>query len=319
MKKYIFIVGHGRSGTKWIMNLLDACPNTFCRHEPDLIVGSSLNGLSHYRDVWRRNLSLSEDEWDKSILSTANCMGERDLVIKYSKVYLYEIPRRLGMMRLLLGPRYRTFLQKVMPSLRAGEWPMPWWLGDANRLKDAIAVIKTIQAPGWAVFVLQYRPEVPVVHILRHPGGYIYSWLNRYISTTNPTEVAELNRKRLYDVSDEDPEWKRRFGDIDSMSLVESELWYWRYATETIHLHGNKSYNYHLAIFEDLAYRAVPIMKKLYESAGLPWTDKVRSAIEIDCSKSLAIANNWKNNLSMEHRKLSEDILQDSPLNKFWQ
>lgn len=317
-RKYIFIVGHGRSGTKWIMNLLDACPQTFCRHEPDVIADSPLSALLHYRDIGRQDITLLEDIWDESISSILSHMGERDLGIKNSKEYLYDFPRRLGMMRLLLGPRYRIIMKRIMPTLSFGEWPMPWWFGSVNKLKGAIGVIKTVQTPGWATFVLQGRPEVPVVHIVRHPGGYINSWLNRYVPYSTPTEIAELNRRRLYDISDEDPEWKHRFGDIASMSMVKSELWYWRYATEIIHQCGNKSPNYHLVIYEDLAHEAVPIIKGIYKSAGLPWTDEIQSKIETECGDSLTIANNWKNKLPMEYQELVATILQDSPLNKFW-
>jgi hypothetical protein len=203
--KYIFVVGHGRSGTKWIMQLLDACPRTFCRNEPDEIADSHLKAFWPYRGGWLSNLSLFEEEWDKAILATASCMGHRDLKIKNSKEYLYEIPRRLGMIRLLRGPRYRKLMQKVMPSHRSGEWPIPRWLGNASKLKLAVPVIKTVQTPGWAAFVLQFRPEIPVVHIVRPPGGYINSWLNRYVSTTDPAEVADLNRRRLYDISNAEP------------------------------------------------------------------------------------------------------------------
>jgi hypothetical protein len=103
------------------------------------------------------------------------------------------------------------------------------------------------------------------------------------------------------------------------MGMVEAELWYWRFATEMIHLYGSKSDNYHMVIYKDLARDAVPMMKKLYESTGLPWTDEVRLTIDSACRNSSAIANTWKNELSVEYQDLAETILRDSPLSKYWQ
>jgi|SRR5450759_295647 hypothetical protein len=159
---------------------------------------------------------------------------------------------------------------------------------------------------------------LPVVHIVRHPGGYINSWLNRFVSYKNPSEVTELNRRRLFDISDADPEWKQRFGDIASMGMVELELWYWRYATELIDHYGSKSPNYHLVVYEDLAHDAVSKINKIYDAARLPLTDDIQSKIEKECRSSFIIANNWKNKLPIEYQKLLDPILQDSPLNKFW-
>ena len=315
--RYIFIVGHGRSGTNWLLDLLNASPQTFCK-EPDDLVDSPLKPFWPYRGGWRDNLSLFEGGWDKAILDMAKSMGHHDIRIKNPKVYLHEIPRRLGIIRLLCGTRCGKLMQRIIPSLRSGEWPIPWWIGDADKLKDAITVIKTVQTPGWAKFVLQYRPEVPVVHIVRHPGGYINSWLNRYISTTNPDEVADRNRRRLFAISDADPIWKARLGDIASMGMVEAELWYWRYATELIHLNSGKSHNYHLLIYKDLAQNPVPLIKNLYESTGLPWTDEVRIAIDAACRKSSTFIDNWKKELSAEYQELAEAVLRDSPLSKYW-
>ena len=53
--EYALIVGQGRSGTSWLLDLFDLSPQTFCRNEPYGINGSPLANLLHDKKVRRRN------------------------------------------------------------------------------------------------------------------------------------------------------------------------------------------------------------------------------------------------------------------------
>ena len=101
-------------------------------------------------------------------------MGERDHALAVSKHFVYPFSRAIGLERIARGRRSRRALAMAMPSLRRGEWPLPWWLGSRRRLRDALAVFKLVQPPGWVAFALRHRPRVAVFHIVRHPAGFLH-------------------------------------------------------------------------------------------------------------------------------------------------
>jgi hypothetical protein len=67
--------------------------------------------------------------------------------------------------------------------------------------------------------------------------------------------VRRKNRERLDAIRRLQPEWGLRFLDLDRLSLLESELWFWCYATETLHRAGEGKPHYRLNGFEELAGR----------------------------------------------------------------
>jgi len=54
---YALVSGHGRSGTNWLLELLDLSPQTFRRSEPRGVETSPLRKLEHDRFVVRADQS----------------------------------------------------------------------------------------------------------------------------------------------------------------------------------------------------------------------------------------------------------------------
>lgn len=315
---YALVSGHGRSGTNWLLDLFDLSPQTFCRNEPAGIKDSPLKGLEHDRWVKRKDQSGLSKGWDEVVRWTATHMGEQDRRIIMPKNHMYQISRDLGLYRLVRGPRYRAALRVVLRSLRGGEWPPPSFVFNPKRLAEALAVLKLVSSPGWSDFVLRYRPGVHLFHIFRHPGGYLHSWSNRYRSTQDERTVHSLNRLRLQDVANEQPEWAERFGDIAAMSTEESELWFWCYATETIDRAGENKPAYHRIIYEQLTSDPVAIVRHCYEVCGLNWSENIEQAIIATSHVSQGIAAKWRTALSREQMTLVMKILNQSRMQRFW-
>ena len=221
---YAIVTGQGRSGTNMLLDMLDLSSSTFCRNEPNEIVTSPFVQLEDHRAVHRADSQALSLRWDEAVDWTLAHMGERDHPIGHPKDFLHDLAQKLRLTHVAQGQRWRRFLGWITPSIDQGEWEMPAWLGSGLQSRAAVGVLKLVQAPGWVSFVLQHRVDVPVFHVVRHPSGFINSWINRYASKQNERAHLETNRRRLQAVLEASPEWSARFKDIEATGLVESEL-----------------------------------------------------------------------------------------------
>ncbi|MBW2420442.1 MAG: sulfotransferase [Deltaproteobacteria bacterium] len=315
---YALVSGHGRSGTNWLLELLDLSPQTFCRNEPSGIEGSPLKKLDHDRWVKRDDQRGLSEGWDEAVRWTAARMGERDRKITMPKNHMYQISRDLGLHRVVRGPKYRRALSSVLPSLRGGEWLPPSFVFNQKRLAQALPVLKLVSSPGWSDFVLHHRPGVRLFHIVRHPGGFLQSWTKRYRSKQDEETTHRNNRARLEDIAREQPEWAERFGDIAAMTTEESELWFWCHAAETIDRAGEKRAAYYRIVYEELASDAVPIVRHCYEMCGLDWSEHIEQAVIAASQLSESIASKWQRELSDQQVELVMRILGQCSLRDLW-
>lgn len=315
---YVLIVGSRRSGSTWLLDLLDQSPETFCRNEPYGAAGSSLANLTSHRFFISEWNDEQQQQWDEAIQSATTHMGERDRPIQVQKEYILGVSRAIGLCRAVQGRKLRRVLQMMSPSLRQGEWSLPWWLGSQQRLTESLSVLKLIASPGWTDFILRTRPNVKVLHIVRHPGGVLNSWLNRYVAHRDVREVKNNSRARLEQLVQCNPNWARRLGDIQRMSIDELELWYWRYVNEIIWEGGQQAGNYHQLIYEELVVDTVALMRQMFERCSLRWSESVGQRIAALSSNSVSIATKWRNSLTAPQVDVVERILEDSAMRDWW-
>lgn len=312
------VIGQGRSGTNWLLDLLDLSPTTHCRNEPDELAGSPFDVLPAptqrhpYSDTFA-------PLWEKAVATAAMQMGHRDRIAANSKTYLRSLAVSLGGTHLLRGRRRRWLLSLLNSYLRQEQWPAPAWFVNRQRLKQASPIFKLNQAPGWANWVLQHRPQSTVVHIVRHPGGFLNSWQNRYLSERDAARVKRANSDRLQQIAASDPTWAKRMGNIEAMSLDESELWYWCYANEVVHKAGQGCSNYCLVIYEKLARDPVGTMARVYDACHLSWTKAIEAQIAKSAKTSTDIATAWTDQLTAEQERLVDSILASSSMANYWQ
>ncbi len=316
LSRYVVIAGRGRSGTNFLLSLLNLSPLTHTRNEPHELMGSALSRLP--KPWFVRDAQTMDENWDHAVTRTVYSMGARDHLARGPKEFLRPIPRMLGLYRMVDGPRSRALLSLMLPSLRGEEWLMPRWLGDYEKLSRALPVLKLGPTPGWMVWLLKHRPEARVIHIARHPGGFLNSWRNRWLLLNDRQEVRRRNQIRLRAIAEVFPDWAERFGDIDAMSAEEAELWYWTYTNEVIHNAGRGNPNYTLVIYERLAANAVEIARQLYHFCELPWTREIERQVQAESADSLSISNSWQEKLPREQIELVNRMLAQSTINEWW-
>ncbi len=314
----VMIVGHGRSGTNWLLDVLDTSPLTHGRNEPNEIMSSPLAFLP---SPWvrRREARDLATRWDEAAQWAAHRMGNRDHHAQVPKFFHHGWATALHLPRALVRRRIRKALASVSPGLRAEEWPLPWWAGSQRKMEEALPVLKFTQVPGWACWVLEHRPHTAVLHIVRHPGGFLNSWRNRYLAEHESADVAEANVQRLRLIAEAEPEWAKRFPPLGSMRIEESELWFWRYAAEVIHEAGEGKPQYMLINYEHMTADPLPTAEGVFRHCGLPWDDEVAARVRGTTGESKSIAKAWRDKLSTEDVALVERILDGSTMSGWWE
>ena len=316
--RYVLIAGHGRSGTNWLLEILDQSQQTHCRNEPNECAGSALSELPSGQ-IDRPELDGElEPVWDAAIERTSTSFGSRDQSINVYKNHFSRAAQGMGLVRIARGKKLRKILSPIMSSLRCEEWPVPSWVVNKRQNDRSLPILKINMEPGWIVWVLRNRPEARVLHIVRHPGGFLNSLMKRLWSELDMETVARDNRERLARIAATDPVWACRFRDVDTLSPVETELWYWRYSSETIHQAGEGSPHYQLVKYEELTGNPQEVSRAVYRGCGLAWNDTIEQAIHQKSGESQSIAAAWETKLASEAIAAVKRILGDCAMRDWW-
>lgn len=322
--RYGLVLGQGRSGTNWVLDVLDASPRTFCRNEPDLCVPSFMDPLPNNWRIGADGARLAK-WWDAVAEQTATHMGEMDHRLDHPKDFVLPISQRLGIAQLSARPRIRRLASRVLWSWADGEWKMPRWVGSLDGV-DSVALFKLVQGYNWATWVLDNRPHVPVVQVVRHPGGRHESFLRRYIDRADPQEALREKIDQLRLLAG-DAAFAERMGPVDELTLEEAETWFGVYQMELIEHRAANLTQYLRLRYEDLVTEPEATIAQLYNHFGLALTDDVRNRIETAKNRSVfgAVnndtderANGWRERLDPEVKERIEAILATSSIASWW-
>jgi len=319
---YALLLGQGRSGTNYLLHLLNQSPLTHCRNEPDEVEDSALRRLTPYRFFVDEPEEL-EAVYDDAIRGAALTLGPRDHIVQYRKKWLFPGSARPGFFYLRNRYRLAHVFRKGI-AMNGREIRFPRWMTTAARLGEAFHVFKLNAAVGLASWVFENRPEAKAIHIVRHPGGFTKSWLARWVegAWNRAPDVKARNerlaRERLLELARHDEAWAKRLGDVERMDFVEVELWWWRYCGERTWEAGNGRPGYRCVIFEELAHDPAAIARDVYELCGLPWDDWLAERITAISSRSSKIASAWKDELDDDVVHTIERVLQDSVMSSWW-
>lgn len=311
----ILVVGHGRSGTNWMLNLLDLSSETHCRNEPNELEGSPLGAIRTPRA--RHGETDVAERWESAVAWTLERQGERDHTILVRKRHLHGWSQALGLPALVRRPKVRGALSTLLPSLRAPEWPLPSWLGRRHELRGARLVLNVHAVGAWLDWLLVHRPGIRVVHVVRHPGGFLRSWQTRYLAKNDRDFVARENVRRLEEVRRLDPEWAASFGDPAELSIEETELLYWRYSTEWIHTAAEGHPAYRLVMYEDLTRETERVLREVYDHCGLTFADEVAAHLSERPARPETL-DAWRSKLDAHALAAVARVLEESPLGDWW-
>lgn len=320
---HALLIGQGRSGTNFLLSLLDQSPATHCRNEPDQLDASALAGLSEFRFFVTEEARLAP-LFDGAVHQAARCVGPRDHMADVEKDWLKRGRRRAGYF--FLRQRYRAVERLIhrRKPMDGKELVYPSWMVRADVLATSYHVYKLNAAVGYGAWALRARPSTRVIQIVRHPGGFLKSWHKRWVKGEGGQQRGQGNADRLVDedrlreAARRDPRWARSFGDIDAMGRAEGELWWWRYVNETLFEAGRGRPNFTFALYEDLAHDPIAVSRRVYADCGLPWSPEIEVRVRSIARGAETIARAWKDELEPGMVALVEKVLQGSAMTSWW-
>lgn len=315
---YVVIACHGRCGSNWLLEIFDKSPFTHCRNEANAYSNSPFASLPSSGIHDAGSESRLDERWDDALRWAHEHMGRRDGLMTAPKSYFHETSRKLGLVSLMQRARARRMLASFLPSLRGEEWLLPRWLGDREKLRATLPVIKLGFPAGWMPWVMRSRPDVHVLHLTRHPGGYLSSWMARFLATHDREATTHANRLRLYEIARADPSWGPRFGEIATMSVEEAEVWYFLYAAETTHAGSSTCERYDVLHYEDLVHDVVGAVRPIFERTGLEWNAAIEARVRSTATMPSSQASKWREKIDSKHLAMVERLIQSSPLAGWW-
>jgi hypothetical protein len=283
----------GRSGTNFLLDLIDSCPITHCRNEPDELSGGVLEGWSEWKI--HRSLFGAADPWS-DLRQAAMCGGERDRPIPPYKSWLRDAASTPA------KALSKTALRKLVPGLGGSEYPLPAALVRSEELSGALHVFKINAAPSVAeVFTsASDNPSIRnarIIHIVRNPAGFLRSWRRRWLAEHDEEQVLLANVERLEEVRRLDPEGGAFISTVPDPNVHEAELLFWRYCTQRIRTAGAESAEYLEVSYDELACSPLSYLQEIFEFLDLPWSEDVAARVGEMTSSSEDIATAFQSEL----------------------
>jgi len=294
------IVGMPRSGTSWLGALFDSHPRTIYLHEPDTIdPGPELPRLFPDND-WSEYSSVAYDY----IVRIAKQRGLRAVYKHpfFAKDYRSEAAR-LGRGALVASLRALNRSSRRL-SKRMRQWQIP----DLGRTSTSqLTVFKSVEALGRLPAIANGMSEMRVIHLIRHPAGFVSSQLRgrEMGKFTNDTFLPKQFSL--------EPARRRGMSGADAAKLpdVERLAWSWMVMNEWALETTRSMPNVRTVIYDDVAANPLDQMRTLFRWAGLDWplsTERflvANLAAHHDASgfysvdrNPAASANGWRGHLS---------------------
>lgn len=309
----ILIVGLPRSGTTWIGKIFDSHPQTVYLHEPDSAVPLDevpliANSIEAATDV---------PQLQAAVARTLRVRATRvaGSLPRFHKAYRSALTDWLHR-QLAIAAKIRSRLigECSIPDLILGS-PHP-----PPRL-----VWKSIESVGRVGLFAQLLPELRVIHILRHPCGWIASQTRGHTEGRFATARDDWWR---FDLLESTAPAQRRgltAASFNEMSALERDAWSWVLWNENGAEPGESLGNVMTIRYEDICSEPIEQSKRMFDFAGLDWHAQTESFIGRSMSTHqdsyysvfrdpLIAANRWRKDFPPAKVSVVESIMRQSHL-----
>ncbi|EKE43266.1 hypothetical protein OCGS_2603 [Oceaniovalibus guishaninsula JLT2003] len=272
----VVISGQGRSGSNRLLDMVDLSPLVVCRSEPDEIARGDFGSVGGKLFPGAFDGSMRRDLL-RAVPRARARRSARDRLNRLDKAFFRPAARPL------LWPLSKTRIRALAGRARlldpAGEWTLPPICLRADRLGRAALVLKLNACPVWAA-ALHEDAGARVVRNIRDPFEYLNSWYNRFVLARSRPEdfrrhFGDVPRILAYFGRDD----ADRLADLSHESLVEIEIWRWRYTNEFLHDTLDGSPRGLVVTYAGTQADPVGTAERLYAFAGLPIDDRIRDAV----------------------------------------
>lgn len=319
MKAAIAILGMPRSGTTWIGKLFDSHPDTLYRHEPDSVRHLHMPLYPAPKDAAKYQAELRAFVEALPYVRSAKVVGKQPLFPK-------RYQSRLGLMA------YRTSVVAAKAAGRlVGDLPCLCRPTAADQLGVRV-VWKSIESPGRIGVIVAALPETRVIHVMRHPCGYVASMLR-----------GDREHKFNQRTSSADDHWilerllaagkgRCRGLTLDLLKHLTPEerlAWRWVLTQEKILADAGTCERVLTVRYEDVCADPISATRRMFAFAGLDWHPQTEAFIRRG-ERSLgggyysvmkpaqAVAERWRAELTAQSIRHVQDVLRQSPLRRWY-
>ncbi|WP_321389742.1 sulfotransferase [Emcibacter sp.] len=267
----IFLIGSPRSGTTWVAKIFDSHPDVLYRHEPDSVVVTEEVPFFPKSEEIEKLIPATRDYftrlWDVRQLKSA---GSLPVFPKsYFSAFMNAFRAKfLFMLKVIGAVAHRLSL------------PSDVKVPAVSRRKMAkgkiVPVMKSVNSNCRTGLVARAFPEGKVVHILRHPCGYVSSQLRG-------RKLKLMENVVFYEEVAAMPLSKERGWTVEKlkeMSLEEQLACTWVSFNEKVMKDIEGLENCYDLVYEDLCDDPIGVTRKLYAFCGLSYNDQTDAFLQ---------------------------------------
>jgi hypothetical protein len=318
-QRTVLLAGAGRSGTTWLGKLMDASPRVFYKHEPDNVtIWPMFHSVPSRLDPVAEN-DACKPAFEKAMEQTF-----------WTHSLKFIIPPELPNDFLKPGPwKMANFALRSIRKVGLRKQPTmqlrPWMFQGGVEMD---LVMKSVVSNMRLAWVHRHFPEIKQVLIIRHPGGYLNSWLKgqRDHGWSEFGKKSRLSKAILPLACAEHEKYLDAF---ENGTDFERELIYWIVANETPLLQLDNAEALKTVVYEDLCEDPQKVMRQVYEHCGIPFDKPTQEFIEQSTSRQeegfhsvfknpRQVAEKWRGELPQEHIDTVERYLAGSTLAALW-
>jgi len=310
------VAGTGRSGTTWLGKLFDASPEVLYKHEPD-----NWARVPFFAGLPSRIDPGPEAEGRRAAFQRALASACWTHCLHFHRPP--DFPK--------------TYLPPLLPALAGLGLRAAGRLGFGARLRlplrpfvrgEPHLVWKSVISNLRLAFLHETFPEMRIVLILRHPGGYVSSWLR---GAKHEGWSGFGARERLDDTiwPFPCPEHAVHAAAYQHGSDLERELIYWIVANETPLRALAGSPRLKVIVYEDLCAEPERHLRDLYDFCGLAFCETTRRFVAASTAEDddayhgvfknpARVASRWREELAADQIETVERYLGSSMLADFW-
>jgi hypothetical protein len=314
-----FIAGAGRCGTTWLGKLLDSSSRVFYKHEPDN------PSLPWFRGIPSRLEPIDENDSHRDHFASAieQAFWSHGLQFiqepYFPKVFLRH--RALALFNYSL----RGFRKFGITEVSAVTLPRCMFRDDTRNIH---LVIKSVRSNLRLAWIHRHFPHFRIVLLIRHPGGYLGSWL-RARNEQGWTGFGERQRLDSTVLPFSRPEHQTYLEAYEQGSPFERELIYWIVANEIPLLELRRSPVFKVVVYEELCAEPERVLREVYEHSGIPFGEQTLRFVKASTSKQKEgfhdvfkdpkfVANRWHDELTTEQIETVERYLAATSLAGMW-
>jgi hypothetical protein len=302
------VAGLGRSGTTWISKVIDSSPEVLYFHEPDLVkripcipLTTAAEDFEAWGGLVRKYVEHLPD------YSCARSLMKRPY---FNKHFHQGAAQKLAHQLFLARLRFDQVTSKLVGVKTLRRMPI------ALRSVPVI-VWKTVTQTGNIGCFLRAFPEQQMVHVIRHPCGFIDSVLRGERTKMLASSVGLSDDPGIFDFA-----LKTAFAQKLGLTLrawrtmdrIERLAYIWLCWNEQANVDADGMVNYHLVYFDEMCQDSFRVSKALYDFLGLVWGSQTEAFIATSTTTNSSsyysvnrvsqdVPTAWKSGLSADQIK----------------